>query len=92
MASLQIRDVDPLLLDRLKRIASKQRRTLGQQVLLVLEEYIRTQVEPRSGMVAIADELRRFWEGRERPRGKTTVDRTKDTRTERIQRILDEAS
>ncbi len=91
MASLQIRQVDPLLIEQLKRIARIQRRTLGQQVLYVLEGFVQQELGTQTGMAGIARGLEAFWQGSERPGEQAlAVSRAGDSRSERIQAILDD--
>ncbi len=63
MASLQIRDVDPRLLKRLKALAEREHRTLSHQVLFVLERFLESPGSSGRDLTAAATRLRDFWSG-----------------------------
>ena len=63
MASLQIRDVDPALVAGLKQLARRERRTLSQQVLHVLERHLEQTLGRQTGLAAIADRLEHVLSG-----------------------------
>ncbi len=91
MASLQIRDVDPELIAKIKELAKRDRRTLGQQVQFILERYVETDgFLERRDMATAARRIRAFWEevGVEAPEIDLPSREDDDGRTERIQRIL----
>ena len=92
MASLQIRDVDPELIAKIKELAKRDRRTLGQQVQYILERYIETDgFLERRDMATAARRIRAFWKekGVEPPEIRLPSRSEDDERMERIQRILD---
>ncbi|MBW2264403.1 MAG: hypothetical protein JRG91_20755 [Deltaproteobacteria bacterium] len=92
MASLQIRDVDPVLIERIKELAKRDRRTLGQQVQYILERYIEAGASfERRDLATAARRIRAFWKARgiEAPEIELPSRSDDDDRMQRIQRILD---
>lgn len=91
MASLQIRDVDPELLARIKELARRDRRTLGQQVQYILERYLEAEGSfERRDMTTAARRLRAFWQSHDGAAPEIPLpSRKDDSRTRRIQKILD---
>ena len=91
MASIQIRNVDPILLERLQRLAQAERRTLNQQILYVLER-VAAGTHQAPTCVNVARRLRAFWAST----GIVPADElclpdrgADDGRAERIQHILE---
>lgn len=89
MASLQIREVDPGLVARLKLVARRERRTLSQQVLYVLERHVERELGARPSLATMARRLEAFWS----EQGGATTEleppsRGDAGREERIARIL----
>ncbi len=65
MAILQVRDMDDTLYEDLKRRARAQHRSLSQQVVHILEEYLsRPAVDPRT-QTSLFLELSGSWQGPE---------------------------
>ncbi|MCU0285652.1 MAG: antitoxin [Acidobacteria bacterium] len=64
MAILQVRDVDSSLYDALKTIAKKERRSISQEVIIMIESYLGN---PKQTSTAAATEefLNLSWEGSE---------------------------
>ena len=92
MASLQIRDVNPELIARIKELAKRDRRTLGQQVQYILERYLEAGGSfERRDMATAARRIRAFWKARgiEAPEIELPSRSDDDGRMQRIQRILD---
>ncbi|MCA1755280.1 MAG: antitoxin [Spirochaeta sp.] len=48
MAILQVRDIDDALYEQLKRVAQQHRRSVSQEVMYVLEEYLAAPDRPRT--------------------------------------------
>ncbi len=92
MASLQIRDVDPGLIERLKAVARRERRTLGQQVLFALEAHVEAELSDRRDMRTAARRLRELWaDGDERPSDLALPSRNGNgERERRLRRALEE--
>ena len=59
MSSIQIRDVDPALIEQLKDSARDNRRSLSQQILQVLHEHVEARQKAQVGMAGLAAHLRR---------------------------------
>ena len=90
MASLQIRDVDPELIARIKELARRDRRTLGQQVQYILERYLEAEGSFGRDLTTAARRLRAFWQSHDGAAPEIPLpSRKDDSRTRRIQKILD---
>ena len=63
MPSLQIRDVDPLLIQRLKAVAKREHRSLGNQVLFILERFLEQDHPAYPTLPKAAERLEDYWNG-----------------------------
>ena len=65
MANLQVRDIDDALYDDLKRRARAQHRSLSQEVVHIIEDYLsRPLIDPRT-QTSMFLELSGAWQGSE---------------------------
>lgn len=92
MPSLQIRDVDPRLIKRLKDLARREHRTLSHQVLFVLEQYLQARDPGGRDLATAASRIRDFWSeaGEEAPELTLPSREDEPGRTDMVDRILEE--
>jgi plasmid stability protein len=90
MASIQIRDVDPALIEKLKELAAREKRSLGRQILYILERHLEGESLARHDLGTAAARVREFWLTREQPAAELNLpDRAAGSeRDEQIQKIL----
>ncbi|HLP14846.1 MAG TPA: antitoxin [Bacteroidota bacterium] len=64
MATLQVRDVDDGLYDAIKRRAARERRSISQEIIIMIESFLRT-AQTGSGEARIEEFTNLRWAGEE---------------------------